>query len=87
MQDPDLENVRFEILDFSCPSPRTGRCLRVIDARDIPRIDDTRKAEMLDKFAEGFFRAQAELAGSPPPPKGDQPDDRPTDPNQPGLFD
>jgi hypothetical protein len=85
MQDPDLENARFEILDFSCPGPKTGRCLRVLDAHDIPRIDDARKAEMLEKFAEGYFRALAELAGSPP--SGDRPDDRPTDPDQPSLFD
>jgi hypothetical protein len=87
MQDPDLENARFEILDFSCPGPKIGRRLRVIDSRDIPRIDDTRKAEMLEKFAEGYFRALAELAGTPPPPSGDRPDDRATDPNQPSLFD
>jgi hypothetical protein len=39
MQDPDLETARFEILDFSCPGPKQPRVLRVIDARDIPRID------------------------------------------------
>ncbi|RWE30476.1 hypothetical protein [Mesorhizobium sp.] len=87
MQDPDLENARFEILDFSCPGPKTGRCLRVINARDISRIDDTRKAQMLEKFADGYFRALTELAGSSPPPDGDRPDDRNADPDQPGLFD
>jgi len=87
MQDPDLENSRFEILDFSCPSPRTDRCLRVIDAREIPRVDYTRRAEMLEKFAEGYYQARAELAESSPPPSSDGPDDRPDDPDQPGLFD
>lgn len=87
MQDPDLENARFEILDFSCPTPKTPRCLRVVDARDIPRIDDARKAEMLESFAEGYFRALADLAGSPPPSGSDRPGDRAPDPDQPGLFD
>jgi hypothetical protein len=88
MQDPDLENARFEILDFSCPGQKAPRSLRVIDASNIPRLDDTRKSQMLDSFAEGYLRAVAELAGSPPPPpSGDRPDDRRPDPNQPGLFD
>lgn len=82
MQDPDLENARFEILDFSCPNPKTGRCLRVIDARDVPRINNARKAEMLEKFAEGYFQALAKLAGYPPPS-----DDRPTGSDHPDLFD
>jgi hypothetical protein len=88
MQDPDLESARFEILDFSCLGPKAPRNLQVIDARDIPRLDDTRKGQMLDSFAEGYLRALAELAGSPSPPSsGDRPDERRPDPNQPGLFD
>lgn len=87
MQDPDLENARFEILDFSCPGPKTGRSLRVIDARDIPRVGDARKAEMLETFADGYFRALADLAGSPPSASGDRSDGRPTDSDQLGLFD
>jgi hypothetical protein len=89
MQDPDLETAHFEILDFSCPGPKTPRTLRVIDARDIPRIDDARKTAMLEAFADGYFRAVAELAGTGP--ARPNPDDRESapepDPDQPGLFD
>lgn len=63
MQDPDLENARFEILDFSRPSPKLPRTLKIIDARDIPRLNESRKTEMLESFAEGYFKAKAELAG------------------------
>jgi hypothetical protein len=88
MQDPDLEDARFEILDFSCPNPKAGRVLRVVDAREIPRVDDATKASMLATFADGYFRAQEELAGSPPPPPpGSRPDDRAPDPDQPSFFD
>lgn len=86
MQDPDLEHARFEILDFSCPGPKQGRALRVLDAKDIPRLDDARKAAMLENFADGYFLALAELAGRRAP-TGDRDDDRPSNPQQPGLFD
>lgn len=86
MDDPDLEAARFEILDFSCPSPKLPRTLTVIDARDIPRIGEARKLEMLEAFAEGYFRALASLKGEPAPAADDRrtPD---VDPDQPGLFD
>ncbi len=88
MQDPDLEAARFEILDFSCPSIRQPRELRIIDARDVPRLDERRKIGMLECFAEGYFRALEELAGAaPPPPPGEGADDRAPDPDQLGLFD
>ncbi len=89
LQDPDLENARFEILDFSCPGPKTGRCLTVIDAKDVPRVDTARKTAMLETFAEGYFRAMEELSGAPPPPppSAERPGDYTPDPNQPGFFD
>jgi hypothetical protein len=86
MQDPDLETARFEILDFSCPGPKAPRTLTVLDARDIPRMDEARKTQMLEAFAEGYFRALASLAGSPPPPE-DRDEPPPPNPDQPGLFD
>jgi hypothetical protein len=89
MQDPDLETARFEILDFSCPSPKSPRTLKIIDSRDIPRIDEERKTAMLEAFAEGYFRAVAELSGggpARPSPEGHDSVPDP-DPNQPGLFD
>jgi hypothetical protein len=88
MQDPDLEKARFEILDFSCTEPKAPRELTVIDAREIPRVSDARKIVMLEAFAEGYFRAVAELSGRPPRSEPDRRDDSPApDPNQPGLFD
>jgi hypothetical protein len=88
MQDPDLETARFEILDFSCPAPKQPRTLRVIDARDIPRVNETRKAEMLDAFAEGYFLAVAALSGESTRPADESTKDAPApDPDQPGLFD
>lgn len=86
MQDPDLEAARFEILDFSCPGPKAPRTLTVLDASSVPRMEEARKRQMLEGFAEGYFQAQASLAGSPPPPEGrDEPP--PPDPDQPSLFD
>lgn len=86
LQDPDLETARFEILDFSCSAPKKPRTLTVIDARDVPRVGAARKTEMLEAFAEGYFRALEELSGPPPPPPSgsDHPD---RNPDQPGLFD
>lgn len=66
--DPDLAGAKFQILDFSVPRVKgrePERELRVIDARDIPRIDDSTKIEMLRVFADGYFMAEAELAGRP----------------------
>jgi hypothetical protein len=85
MQDPDLEAARFEILDFSCPSPRKPRDLTIVDASLVQRVTDLQKKAMLETFAEGFLLARAMLSkSSPAAEQGDAP---PTDPNQPGLFD
>jgi hypothetical protein len=86
LQDPDLERARFEILDFSAPSAKGGRMLRVMDAREIPRIDDAQKYAMLETFAEGFFLASAELA-SGKASGGEEAADEKRDPDQPGFFD
>jgi hypothetical protein len=91
LQDPDLEDARFQILDFSCGGPTALRTLKVINAREIPRVDEDRKFRMLEAFAEGYFLAVATLGGRRPPDpgdedrRGDQP--RGPDPNQPDLFD
>ena len=66
--DPDLAGAKFQILDFSVPRVKgrePERELRVLDARDIPRVDDATKIEMLRIFADGYFMAEAELAGRP----------------------
>lgn len=63
LQDPDLEDASFEVLDFNAVNGQ--RELTVLDAREIPRVDEAKKAEMLLTFAEGFFLAQAELSKKP----------------------
>lgn len=57
----------------------------MIDAADIPRVDEARKVQMLSTFAEGFFQAQAELKGMPEAATEEKEEKR--DPDQPGFFD
>jgi hypothetical protein len=71
LQDPDLEAAHFNILDFSAPKQKFPRKLKVINARDIPRVSDERKSEMLATFVEGYRLAEIELANTPPPPPSD----------------
>jgi hypothetical protein len=87
LQDPDLEAARFEILDFSVPEVGAKRKLNVTDAREVPRVDERRKREMLQIFAEGYFAALAELAAGPATgdDEGAAEDDH--DPRQPDLYD
>lgn len=86
LQDPDLEEAKFTILDFSAPKSKLPRVLTIMDARDIPRVSPERKAEMLAIFVEGYRLAEAELAANPaPPPKGKQPDSGHMD-DHPDLF-
>jgi hypothetical protein len=78
LQDPDLEEADFVILDFSAPKANEPRDLRVIDAQNVPHVSEQAKVEMLSTFAEGYFLAQAELSGTaetqgaekPAPPSG-----------------
>lgn len=83
LQDPDLETARFEVLDFSAPKGK--RVLTVIDAREIPRVEESKKLEMLSTFAEGFFLAQAELKKKPEKETEEREEKR--NPLQSGLFD
>jgi len=62
LQDPDLEDAEFTILDFSAPGIKMPRRLRPISANQITRLSDARKAEMLSAFAEGYRLAAAELS-------------------------
>jgi hypothetical protein len=84
LQDPDLEESRFEILDFSAPNPKAARDLVVTQARDVPRLGEAAKRAMLATFAEGFLLATAELAGSKTTP--DEHEEARAN-RQPGLFD
>lgn len=60
LQDPDLEEAKFQILDFSARDE--DRELRMIEAADVPRVSETRKKEMLADFEEGVRLAELELA-------------------------
>lgn len=84
LQDPDLEQAKFVILDFSAPSPKMSRQLSVIQANQIPRMSDTRKAEMLATFAEGYAMARSESQLSV---RNEDLRDIDIDDDQMGLFD
>lgn len=91
--DPDLAAADFQILDFSVPKVKKAKAgqskpprqLRVIDARDIRRVSELTKLEMLTVFAEGYFMAVAELSSAPKARTSDtSPEQR--DPRQPDFF-
>lgn len=79
LQDSDLEEARFSVLDFSAPTPQDPRVLTVTDAKDIPRVSAVRKAEMLNVFVEGFFAAKDAVAAAPQQNKESDEDDSDTD--------
>lgn len=85
LQDPDLDQAVFQILDFSIPEGETERRLLVIDTKDIPRLDEREKRAMLEIFADGYRLARSELAGAKP--DKDAPNDtRRPDTGQRDLF-
>lgn len=85
LQDPDLEDARFEILDFSSPRPKEPRKLAVVDAEDIPRLDMGEVTEMLETFAIAFAAAQRQIEEAQR--ANDAEPQRPHDDRQRGLFD
>lgn len=85
LQDPDLDTAIFQILDFSCIEGADERQLQVVDARDIPRLNETEKQSMLEVFAEGYRAARDELAGVKYQ-KSKRDEDRSPDPKQRDLF-
>lgn len=87
LQDPDLEDADFVILDFSAPKSNHPRDLRVIDAHDIPRVSHATQVEMLSVFAEGYFLAQAELFSTGATQGAKKPAPKPGPLDQPDLFD
>lgn len=87
LQDPDLDTALFQILDFSATEPGAKRVLNVTDARDIPRVEELRKREMLQVFAEGYFAALKELAANPTAGKGEEATEDCRHPRQPDLYD
>jgi hypothetical protein len=87
LQDPDLEDAEFTILDFSVPKSTRSRELRLIDAKDIPQISETAKTEMLTVFAEGYFLAEAALSGTTAEEGTTKRDSERRADDQPDLFD
>jgi hypothetical protein len=85
LQDADLEEAKFIILDFSAPNSKSERELKVIEAASVPRVSETRKVEMLAAFAEGFHLAQSDQTIASRVEMGQRPDEE--DRNQSGLFD
>lgn len=85
LQDPDLESAVFSFLDFSAPGAKQPRCLSVIDARSVERLNDQAKRDMLAVFAEGFALACSELENAASAEMN--PGDEATTPNGPTLFD
>lgn len=73
------------------PNPRrrasSKRELNVTDARVIPRMEELRKREMLEVFAQGFFAALAELAAGPVTTESGDATENIRDPRQPDLYD
>ncbi|MFB2533361.1 hypothetical protein ACEYYA_14440 [Paracoccus sp. p3-h83] len=85
--DPDLEELKFEILDFSAPRGSNIRSISVIDASEIPRVSPQRKNEMLQIFADGFILAKETLGARPRAGKDAEKDeDRTAGGLQPDLF-
>ena len=56
LQDPDLETARFEILDFSAPKAGAPRILKVIDTREVARVSNAKKTEMLEILPTLIFK-------------------------------
>lgn len=86
-QDPDLEAAKFMILDFSAPTARSCRTLRIIDAHEIPTISETRKAAMIQNVVEGFAMARAEISRRADRQRPNQASESAyDDPNQPAFL-
>ncbi len=85
-QDPDLDESKFEILDFSAPKSGTRRELQILDARQVPLVTDKRKAEMLEVFVEGFLLAEAELRDGKKPRQEKDASQTQVDKDQLSLF-
>lgn len=54
LQDPDLEDAKFKILDFSAPDSKSDRELKIVDVKEVPRLSHERRKKMLTIFAEGY---------------------------------
>ncbi|HEU4773685.1 MAG TPA: hypothetical protein VFS82_04095 [Lysobacter sp.] len=63
LQDSDLDEAKFNILDFSAPDSKSDRKLTVLDSSSIPRLSQQRKVEMLTIFSEGYRLARDATVG------------------------
>ncbi len=86
--DPDFDDIVFEILDFSANDSKSARTLDTLNAADVPRLSNSRKREMLETFVDGYNKAKAILEADPniKPEKDTSDDDRYSDDAQPDLF-
>lgn len=84
-QDPDLEDAKFIIHDYSAKKKNESRSLEIIDANDIPVLSNTRRDEMLVQYADGFHKAQSIIAARQTQRDGEE-RRREADPRQPDLF-
>lgn len=59
--EPDLEDLRLELVDFSAAKGAAGRRLTVSSGNEIPRCTSSELTEMLEIFAEGYRLANEQL--------------------------
>lgn len=86
LQDPDLDQAKFQILDFSIPAGSADRKLFILDANDVPRLSESDKKGMLEIFADGYRLARSELMGAKPD-KDTRSDAPGPNPDQKDFFD
>jgi hypothetical protein len=86
LQNPELDAARFHIVDFSIPKGEQQRKLRIIEGANVPLLSDADKRHMLDVWAEGFRRAQAELASDSAATKKPAAEENTVSPGQDDLF-
>lgn len=85
-EDSDLDRARLHILDCSVPKGETERRLIVIEAQDVPRLQDAEKREMLEIWAEGYRLARDDLARQPDVAKPQDEQGRRDDDGQGDMF-
>lgn len=88
LDDPDLSDADFHLLDFSAPVAGSARQLRIISSRDIARVSEDEKLAMLATFAEGYFLAHSHLSKEQSRKDADDKREQPqSEPAQGDMFD
>lgn len=86
-QNPDLEDAKVEILDFSSPKQKLPRELKITDVRDVPVVTREELTRMLETFVDGYLLAKTELEAAPKAKSEEKPPRKDGDSDQPNLFD